>query len=664
MRMPFRLPPLRVIIAVVAMLAVSAVCFEAADRAPKSKGTQRSIERAHAEGRIASWRQYSRVWMPRVARANGWAALAVAGLLPLAMRRREAAAGLPPQKEASDSPAPSVSSDLRETAAAEKRWRRLGWCGVTFIALVAAWSNAPRLTQSLWGDEENTMRWYVAGRYVSEQGKPPEFFPAQWGDTFFHYRNPNNHVLYSITARLAHELFAKPAIGALDTYFSAEWPIRLPAFLAGIGAFFSLAWLGAALGWRRAGWVAAALLALHPWMVRYGTEARGYAYLLAAMPVLIASLFYAVRTGRWRWWVLAAFMEFTLLYTWPLSLHAVAAANLSAVLALWWKSGLPVREKAAQSLRWLITGLVAGMAFFQVFIPQILQFKAYLARDRAAGSITDGSGLDALTALFTGREWRDDDPSNPLLTPWAREWAQHPWLAGLVAAFMLLLLAAGLRRAWQENGGALRPWLIALLLPAPLVLAHCAVGKNLLLSWYLMPALPGLLLVLAAGVEALATRLSPKPWAQAAAMAAACALFALPGAPRRETLRQHDIEPNRAAALLVQPVLNPRHPDYQKHAITGCFLMQISAYDPGLRVFDTPEEMDALIAETEATGRDFYVAFGHMSFAREALPAIIARLENPEEFEHIATLHGLESYTTRHVYRHRKKTAAAGGAGG
>ena len=46
------------------------------------------------------------------------------------------------------------------------------------------------------------------------------FDEATWGDAFFHFRTPNNHVLYSVVARAWHEVWWRPKDGAGDAYFS------------------------------------------------------------------------------------------------------------------------------------------------------------------------------------------------------------------------------------------------------------------------------------------------------------------------------------------------------------------------------------------------------------------------------------------------------------
>jgi hypothetical protein len=627
--------------AVVVLLAVAAGCFRYADQAAPGRKTEERLEAAWAGGKAPHWRNVTRVWLPRAAFINGWLALAAAALVPWA-RRPLAAAG------------PAGGSTAAATPAAAPvdtpRVRRLGWCGLALLAGVAAWSTAPRLGQSLWGDEARTLREFIVGQFHTDASGVRTFDEATWGDAFFNFRTPNNHVLYSLAARASHQWLARPPVQAGDAYFS-ELAMRLPAWLAGIGAVFSVAGLGAVLGWRRAGWLAAALLVLHPGFVRYAAEARGYSFLFAFGPLLVVALARGVQTGRWRWWALAGALDFALLYTWPLCLYFVAVANLGAVAALVFGRGRGPRDRATLILRWGLTALAAAAVWLQLFLPNVIQLRFWLRGASAKGAAGDGGWIDALSSWLTGRVWHEADAGNPLLTPWVRTWESHAWLVVLAGGFLLAALVAGVLAAWRRTPG-FRPWLPALLVPPLLILGQAALSGSVLYPWYLMAAVPGMLLLLAIGLETAAVRLTGSAGGQAAVLGAGVAVFGLMGGAARDHLRHHPIEPNREAALLVQPVINPHHPDYQRTVLTGGFLMRNTIYDPGVREFQTVAELRALMEEAGRTGRDFAVIYGQQELARQSFPEIMAVLDDPSVFTPVATLPGQEAYSTRHIVRH------------
>lgn len=618
--------------AVVLLLAVAAGCFRYADQAAPGRKTEERLEAAWAGDKVPHWRTVTRVWLPRAAFINGWLALAAAALVPWARRPLASAAG-----EGPDGPTDSP------------RLRRLGWCGLALLAGVAAWSTAPRLSQSVWGDEARTLREFLVGQFHTDESGLRTFDEATWGDAFFNFRTPNNHVLYSLAARASHQLLARPPVQATDAYFS-ETAMRLPAWLAALGAVFSVGGLGAVLGWRRAGWLAAALLVLHPGFVRYAAEARGYSFLLALGPLLVIALARGVQTGRWRWWALAGALDFALLYTWPLCVHFVAVANLGAVAGLVFGRGRPPRDRVTLVMRWGLTALAAAAVWLQLFLPNVIQLRFWLRGSSAQDAAGGGGWIDAVTSMLTGRVWQEADAANPLLTPWVRTWESHAWLVVLAGAFLLAALVAGAVAAWRRTPG-FRPWLPALLAPPLMILGQAAFSGSVLYPWYLMAAVPGVLLLLAIGLETAAVRLTGSAAGQTAVLGAGAALFALMGGPARDHLRHHPIEPNREASLLVQPVINPHHPDYQRTVLTGGFMMRNTIYDPGVREFQTVAEMRKLMDKARRTGREFVVIYGQQELARQSYPEIMALLDDPAVFTPVATLHGQEAFSTRHVVR-------------
>lgn len=632
-----------VLAAMLGLMALAVAGLVVADRAAAGKKTQDRVAAAVRNGTPIHWRQVVRVWIPRAAGIGGGVLLVAAALLPWAGRALNGGNRKSNSMATEDPDAPEDP--------AERTRRRLGWLGVAVIAGLAGWTTAPRLNHSVWGDEERTLREFLVGQYRPGPDGTLTFDAATWGDAFFHYRTPNNHVLYSAAAQASHRWLGKPGTGAGDAYFS-EWAIRFPAWLAGMAAVAGVAGLGAVVGWRRAGWVAAALLALHPGFVRYAAEARGYAFLLAAAPILIIALVRAVERGGWKWWCLAGAMDFVLLFTWPLSVHFVVAANASALLALVIHRRWSGRERFTLGLRWAVTALVASACWIVLFTPNVVQMIDWLHGPAARGAPGGPVWSDALSSLLTGRVWREADAANPWLTPWQRTWSTQPASVVLAAVFVVGALGAGLVAAWRRTP-ALRPWLPAFTLPPLLTLAQATATHSVLYHWYLVVSVPGALLLIAIGFEAAATRLTRTPAGQAAVLGAGVLGYSILNGETRHHLRRHPIEQNREAALLVQPVINPHHPDYQRHVLTAGFLGRMTIYDPGVREFESAEELNALMAEARSSGRDLVVSYGQRELARQIFPEIMRLLDDPSVFEPLATLYGQEEFTTRFVVRHR-----------
>jgi len=187
----------------------------------------------------------------------------------------------------------------------------------------------PRLSHSLWGDEDYTVRLHLHGHFkrdVNREGFEdgrPYFRPLNWRDTVFGYPNTNNHFLYTIVARATSEAWQR-AKGVPKWVFSEvvlrAWPFAFG--LLSIGAWMMFA---SRVGLPRSIFPFAVLIWCNPWFIRYITEARGYAFILLFLPLSLIALINALDRGSWRQWLLYGLLQFLMLYSWPgLAIHVVA----------------------------------------------------------------------------------------------------------------------------------------------------------------------------------------------------------------------------------------------------------------------------------------------------------------------------------------------------
>ena len=101
--------------------------------------------------------------------------------------------------------------------------------------------------------------------------------------------------------------------------------------MGGIGAVCTLAILLRRCVSPLAGVLAAWLLALHPWHLRFAAEARGYSLMLCIIPILLYFWVRAIRENRWRWWLLHSASQFALVYCYPGSLYVLIVLNGATV---------------------------------------------------------------------------------------------------------------------------------------------------------------------------------------------------------------------------------------------------------------------------------------------------------------------------------------------
>jgi uncharacterized membrane protein len=78
-----------------------------------------------------------------------------------------------------------------------------------------------------------------------------------------------------------------------------------------------------------AGVLAAWLLGLNPWHIRFTSEARGYSLMLCIIAIVLYFWLKAIRENEWRRWLLYSASQFALVYCYP----------GSAYLLVWVSSG-------------------------------------------------------------------------------------------------------------------------------------------------------------------------------------------------------------------------------------------------------------------------------------------------------------------------------------
>jgi hypothetical protein len=109
--------------------------------------------------------------------------------------------------------------------------------------------------------------------------------------------------------------------------------IRLPSVLAGAAAVPTLYLLGTKLDRRPAGLIAAALIAVLPFAVFYGSEARAYGLLLFLLPLSTLALLRALEEGRPLWWAVYWLVASLAIYTQYIAGLVVALQAVWALIA-------------------------------------------------------------------------------------------------------------------------------------------------------------------------------------------------------------------------------------------------------------------------------------------------------------------------------------------
>ena len=610
------------LILAMAVLAPLAVPGQKAGKATKK------LAEAHAAGHAGGTADYVAYWVPKAAIAG----MGTAFLLLLGTRWLVRA--IPLQDGPPPFPAPS---------------RKSGWIltGMTAAVMLGSGiANAPRLNYGLWGDEESTMRKTVVGEFERNEAGQLQLDKLTWVDTVFRYRNPNNHPLNSVLARLSHEAFAGD-LTRPDGFYFDERAMRLPVFAAGLLGLAAVAWVGWTLGRPGVGGLGVMLLALHPWFTRYGVECRGYGFLLLFMPLAVGCLVRSGVTGHWRWWISYGVVQFLILWSYPGALFLLVALNVSAVAMICCLKGPSRSWRLAQAGRWFTACALGAVLCTLLMLPLVQPLIYYLKSPRMQGPMPAAWYPDAMAWLFTGMPWRAWDAGNPLC------WSWQQGFAGRAAAGEQLVIWAGVGwlvlavAGWWRQGGIPRALLPGVVLTAPFFLIQSQSAGSFVYMWYLMPALPGVIL--------LGSGLAFYPWKKILLPALALVgAFALATGPAHNLLRTHPIEQMREGTKLTRPISLASDPRVDE-AMTVDILMTTRGYDPAVLPMtgDDPTLFKKYLAAADAGKKPLFVHFGFAALAEETRPQVMALIRNPGLFEPIAILPGMDGPYTREVHRYR-----------
>ena len=144
-------------------------------------------------------------------------------------------------------------------------------------------------------------------------------------------------------------------------------------------------------------WPCVVLLAMSPFAIRYGTEARMYALLMLIVAVLLLVAPWVVdRPGPRRAGVVALLAGLAL-YTHYWALYLLGAAAVVLVGAAWrWRS-----TRRGLGARWLLVGLAGGFVLWLPWVPSFL-FQAANTGTPWAPSASPADVLNTIPALAGG----------------------------------------------------------------------------------------------------------------------------------------------------------------------------------------------------------------------------------------------------------------------
>ncbi len=518
---------------------------------------------------------------------------------------------------------------------------------VALAMLALAFLAAPRLDDALWTDEKYMVMRSIAGFYEPAfKDGPLRFDEVSWRETFFYYRKPNNHVPYSISARLSWAIW-KATTQPKDQR-AAEQAVRLPALLAGMGGVGTLAWCLWRLGFTGAAGFAAWLLALHPWYLRYSSEARGYTLMLALLPVALITAFRVLERGSWGRWAAYSAVQVLLLWTYPGAIFVPVLLNLWLAFQLLAR-GHPAGASSGARLpalgRFLVANVASALVWLQLNLPNMMQFLAYSKEWRR--EITAAFLHETGSLLLLGLH---DVPPSEAYISLATTTAEFPILLPTIAGVAGLAIAWGIITT-PRAGAAARGALVILLPPALCTLAFAALRGDHLYSWYIIHLLPGVVAMIAVGLARAFPRGPLRRWVMPVACVAFLLGFTWITQPMRQLLRSRDVQP--VITMLREfgwpPDSDPVAP---RPFLTGAVYGPPIYYDPATIFTRNEDDLRDLIQKADRTEQVLYVSFNRKALARRRNGRALAMLENPDLFEPMGMFEGVYPKYRRYVFRY------------
>ncbi len=522
------------------------------------------------------------------------------------------------------------------------------------MALTTFWG-IQRLPQSLWDDEDSSLHRAVLGQYRRDETGDLKLKETTWKVALWNYWKPANHQLQTILSKASLQTWR--AIARPTGLQFTEPVLRFPCLIAGILSIGSIALLLKRLGFARAGVLAAFVLAIHPWHVRYAIELRGYIFTLLFGPLMIYCLLQAIDSSRWRWWAGFAASEFALLYAYPGCLYMVVIANLCGAIALLLRHST-ADERVRYFPRLIVASVIALMVYLQLMLPCVPQLLDYFKTERALGELGLRWHRNMGAHLLAGIPWNNSDlpQAGYQELQWTAD-AQPVLFALMLATAVAFLIVGAVRIGWRHPAG----WivLLVLLLPGAMVYLVSRAGNHYLYEWYLFFSLSGFVAFFAVGVDRVA-EVARRVHRYASPLAAGLVVIAFFGAtrPQRQWLVRHSLQPMRESVLLTRPVLDPYDPR-QQSIMTVSLTGVPWSYDPNIIVISNVEQLIRNLEEADRNAKTLYVNFANAWTASTSRPSLYAMIEDDRLFEKIASIQGFDPTLTAFVRRYKPGAIAA-----
>ncbi len=505
---------------------------------------------------------------------------------------------------------------------------RLVWGGLIVIVTLGAAMRLPLAGRSLWWDELWNAKLTIVGYYLGEPDEPLAdryYGAANFERAMWLYSKPTNHAVASVPAHLSHRLLSDVIDSDRLPHEFRDITVRLPTLLVSLGCIALVGVLGIRFGGPVTGLVAAFLLAVQPWHVRFGLEIRSYSWVLLWTLLgvwCLTKIFRQGRSARWRYWFLLGLIQALIVWSFPYAATLAGGFFIGAValiLHTWSDWG----NRIIAFRRLVLVNVMAAFLFVHFFGPNLLQMREWY------DTVTDNHENHPLNAFWFSELLHE------LVIGFRPAQAVTGWVA---IGFAMVSAVWGAVVLWKSPKTRPLCFVIGSVLAGTAVsLLYFKVSGSFFYPRFVSFALVPVILLVAIGWSAVRSNV--------VLPILGCTAMLIVAEPRLRELLLYPLEPLRDVADFLESRDGEIIPVGYGHSTEYLNVYLPSARSPitGLSA------VDAAISEAREKSRPLYVIVGRPNFNRATLPEGFTRLDDPAIFEEIAAYRGIEPDFTYRV---------------
>ncbi len=520
---------------------------------------------------------------------------------------------------------------------------------LALIAMLACLGlRLPLAGKSLWWDEAWVVQQVSHGKWRPDSKHPDQlrFLAHDWKRCAFYYQKPTNHVPMSLAQKTSFNVW-RMLTGAPRDQFN-DLAARAPALIASCAAVLLLALLLQSWGWPGAGVAGAFVLALHPWHVRYGVDARGYALVV---PLCLGALLAITHVLRSRSatlfpWMCWAVTEFLWLWAYPNAVLDLAALNVVALVLL--LRQVDARGRWPLLFRFCAVHLFAAISFVQVFVPNLMQARRWAGQEADAHVLDAALAKSTLSQLCFGVEFANPGVPEGVGLPYFSNLSPAAQAALVVVVIAAVILGTAALVRTTRRGACLVVTLIASSLAFALL---TRVAHTYFYPRFIISALPCIAILIGSAVCCIVAIKGKLRWVPVVGGIAVAGLTYAPLSGRQlGVLLERPIAPLHEAASFVQQ--EAAHLD--KPPLIVCYGLGrevMPIYEPRSLPVEDATGLELAMKQAGGEQRQLFVIQGYNSFNRQLLGTGFKLLDDHARFEEVEAFRGIDPEFYFRVFR-------------